>query len=79
VRDDALILSGEKRSEVDETKANRHFTERNYGRFERAIPLDVEVEADKAAAEFTAGVLKVTLPKTKNGRGRTKQIPIRTQ
>jgi HSP20 family protein len=79
VRDDALILSGEKRSEIDETKANRRFTERSYGRFERAIPLDVEVEADKAAAEFKAGVLKVTLPKTQNGRGRTKQIPIRTQ
>jgi HSP20 family protein len=79
VRDDVLIVSGEKRSEVDETKANRRFSERSYGRFERAIPLDAEVETDKAAAEFKSGVLKVTLPKSPNGRGRTKRIPIRTQ
>lgn len=39
-------------------------SERTRGPFERTVPLPVEVQADKAKAEFANGLLKITLPKT---------------
>jgi HSP20 family protein len=60
--DGALTLRGERRSETEDRE--RRFTERFYGRFERRIPLDFAVEADKVSAEFRDGILTVTLPKS---------------
>lgn len=37
----------------------------DYGAFQRSIPLPVEVNAAKASAELKNGMLKVTLPKSK--------------
>ena len=60
--DNMLTLRGERRSEIEDK--DRRFTERFYGRFERRIPLDYTVEADKVSADFRDGVLTVTLPKS---------------
>ena len=57
-----LTLRGERKSEIEDRE--RRFTERFYGRFERRIPLDYAVEADKVSADFRDGVLTVTLPKS---------------
>jgi HSP20 family protein len=72
--DGALTLRGEKKSEIDDK--NRHFSERRYGRFERHIPLAVEVDRDKVNAVFKNGVLTVTLPKTPQAVAQSKRIPI---
>jgi HSP20 family protein len=47
LRDNALIISGEKRREHKEENGGRTYAERSYGRFMRSIPLDAEVDADK--------------------------------
>jgi len=73
--DDVLTLRGEKRSETEDRQ--RQFSERFYGRFERRIPLGVEIEEDKADARFRNGVLTVTLPKTERERTQVKRIEIR--
>lgn len=59
-----LILKGKKQQETNREKANYHFSERNYGAFERSYSLPDWVDHEKAAAEFTEGGLKITLPKT---------------
>jgi HSP20 family protein len=76
LRDNALILRGEKRSERQEEDGGRRYSERSYGRFERAIPFATEVDADKVAAKFENGVLKVTLPKNAQARDKTRRIQI---
>lgn len=74
VEDSVLVLRGEKRTEFDD--AERQYSERSYGRFERHIALPAEVDEERASATFRNGVLTVTLPKTERARQQTKRIPI---
>jgi HSP20 family protein len=69
-----LILRGERRGEHEDKE--RRFSERWYGRFERRIPLDVEVQVDQARAEFRDGVLSVTLPKSESAIATPVRIPV---
>ena len=72
--DGALTIRGEKKSEFKDEE--RRFSERFYGTFERRIPLDWDVDADKVQANFKNGVLTVAVPKSENAQQRTKRIPI---
>lgn len=69
-----LTLKGEKRAETEDK--DRQFSERYYGRFERRISIDSEVQADKVGARFKNGVLNVTLPKDSNAQSRARRIEI---
>ena len=79
LRDNALIISGEKRQEHHEANGGRTYAERTFGRFQRAIPFDQEVEADKVEATFKNGVLKVALPKNPKAQDQARRIEIRPQ
>jgi HSP20 family protein len=74
LQDGVLTLRGEKRSETEDK--DRQFSERYYGHFERRIPLDAEVQADKAEARFKSGVLTVTLPKNPEAQSKARRISI---
>jgi HSP20 family protein len=58
LKDNILTLAGERRESRSENGNSRHYSERIYGRFERRIPPDEEVDADKIEAHFNNGVLK---------------------
>jgi HSP20 family protein len=60
-----LTLRGEwkEENETQGEEAKWHRKEIRYSSFERSLMLPVEVEADKAQAEFENGVLTLTLPK----------------
>ncbi|WP_105403280.1 MULTISPECIES: Hsp20/alpha crystallin family protein [Neorhizobium] len=75
LNDGVLTLKGEKQSETE--SKDRQFSERFYGRFERRIPLGVEVEEDRGDAHFRNGVLTVTLPKTEKAQSQVKRIAIK--
>lgn len=79
LRDNGLILSGEKRQEHAEAGDGRSYTERSYGRFERMIPLEAEVDADRVEATFKNGVLTITLPKNPKVQDKTRRIEIKPQ
>ena len=73
LEDGMLTLKGEKRSETEDKS---QFSERYYGRFERHIPLGIEIQPDKAEARFKNGVLMVTLPKNPEAQPKAKRIAI---
>lgn len=70
VRDEILIVRGEKKLAREETRGHYHVMERAYGQFERAIRLPTSVDDDGATAKYRAGVLTITLPKSKTARPR---------
>lgn len=79
LRDNALILSGEKRQETSQDNGGLSYTERSYGRFERVLPFGEEVDPDRIEAKFKNGVLTVTLPKNPKAKEKARRIEIRPQ
>jgi HSP20 family protein len=77
--DNALTISGEKRQEHAEADGGRTYTERTFGRFQRIIPLEAEVDADKVQAKFKNGVLTVEAPKNPAARDKTRRIEVKPQ
>jgi HSP20 family protein len=61
VTDDAVTISGERRSEHEEKREGYYRSERSYGSFYRSIPLPEGVNADDANATFGNGVLEITM------------------
>lgn len=74
--DNVLSIRGEKKHERKEEEKGYTYSERSYGVFERRIPLDAEVLADRVEARFADGVLTVTLPKNPEAKGHARRIPI---
>ncbi|PKA41999.1 molecular chaperone Hsp20 [Rhizobium sullae] len=69
-----LTIRGEKRA--DNEDKDRQFSERFYGRFERRLSLNSEVQEDKIDASFKNGVLTITLPRSETAQSRAKRITI---
>jgi HSP20 family protein len=57
--------------------ANYHFSERSYGSFQRSFQLPLSIDRDKVAADFSKGVLTITLPKTAEAQKPQKKIEIK--
>jgi len=78
VSGDTLILKGEKRQEKEEKDKNYHFSERSYGSFQRSFQLPSRIDQNKVAADFSKGVLTITLPKTAEAQKPQKKIEVRS-
>ena len=76
VKGSELWISGEKKQEAERKGRSYLRLERQYGRFQYAVPLPHEVDTEKVAADYKDGVLKVSLPKAENTK-RTR-IPVRS-
>jgi len=60
-----LVLSGEKRETVEEKGREVYQRESRWGSFRRAVALPEEVDRENIDAEYTNGVLLITLKKVK--------------
>lgn len=78
VAGDMLVLKGEKRQEKEEKDKNYHFSERAFGSFQRAFELPVSIDRSKIAADFSKGVLTLTLPKTAQAQTQAKKIEVKS-
>lgn len=65
----------EEREEKDEKK-HYHLVERSQGSFMRRFSLPFEADADKATADMSRGVLKVTVPRLATPEKQPKKIPV---
>jgi HSP20 family protein len=68
---DVLTLKGEFKQESEQKENAYLLREQRYGAFERSVALPTEVQADKARADFTNGLLTITLPKAEAIKPRT--------
>ena len=75
---DMLVLKGEKRQEKEEKQKNYHFSERAYGSFQRAFDLPASVDRNRVSADFSKGVLTITLPKTAESQKPQKKIDVKS-
>ena len=56
-----LTISGERKEEKEEKREGYYRSERSYGSFYRQIPLPEGAKTDTATAEFTEGVLEISM------------------
>lgn len=72
-----LTVKGEKRSEKTEEKEGYFFSEREYGRFQRTFRLPADADGESVQAEFTDGVLKISVARRAAAEG-ARKISVRT-
>ncbi|HEY2048060.1 MAG TPA: Hsp20/alpha crystallin family protein [Caulobacteraceae bacterium] len=78
IKGEALVLTGHKSEEKDDHRASYRISERRFGRFERRFPLPPDVDPKKIQAQFSDGVLTVTLPREAHGDYGSNRIQIRS-
>ena len=71
LQDDALQISGERKSETVKEGSEVHRQERFYGKFSRALTFPTAVAGDKVKASYKGGILTVTLPKAEEAKPKT--------
>lgn len=76
VADGILSITGEKREEKSGKEHGAMISERRYGRFERQVALPSDVNPDNIKAQFSRGILTLSLPKDEKAAARTRKIAI---
>jgi HSP20 family protein len=74
---DTLTLKGEKRQEKEQKDKNFYLSERTYGSFQRSFYVPEGVDRDKIAADFSKGVLTLTMAKTAKAVEQQKKIEVK--
>ena len=75
IKDNNLILRGERKFEKDIREENYHRIERSYGTFSRTFSLPNTIDRNKVDATFKDGILEITIPKAEETK--PKQIEIK--
>jgi HSP20 family protein len=70
LRDDVLVVRGEKRFERESSRGSYRMLQCAYGSFHRAIALPAPVKADRTRAVYREGVLRIELRKADGARVR---------
>ena len=74
VTQDAVHISGERKSE---TKTENNGTTRSefyYGKFQRVIPLSTKVQNTNVTADYKDGILNLILPKTEQEKNKVVKV-----
>jgi len=74
VTSDSLILRAKSHKEESRQEQTMLITERRFGSYHRVIGLPAPINPDSARARYQDGVLRVTLPKAEQVRGRRIQV-----
>jgi HSP20 family protein len=76
VRDDCLVIDGERSKDYEKEEEGYYSSERTYGRFHRTVPIPEGAIADSVKASFKNGVLEVMMkaPPREASRGRRVDI-----
>jgi HSP20 family protein len=76
LKDNVLIIKGNKQEEKQEKETHYYRSERYYGTFQRLISLPEDARTEAIDANMKNGVLSITIPKEKGDESKIKQITI---
>lgn len=76
IKDDYLVIKGEKKSFNEEKKGQYHRIERSHGSFYRTIALPSDIDKEKINAELKDGILKIDIVKSHTKAEAEKKIAI---
>jgi HSP20 family protein len=75
--DGMLTIRGEKKLDKEEEGKDFFRSEHSYGTFRRVLAIPVEVDEAKIEATFCKGVLRITMPKTKEAQRKIHHIDVK--
>ncbi|SOC85688.1 heat shock protein Hsp20 [Ensifer adhaerens] len=73
----SIVMKGQKEASSETKEAEYYISERQFGAFCRTLSLPDGVDRDRIAAEFSKGILKVTLPKSAEALKSEKTISVK--
>jgi len=76
IENGTLTLKGERKFERDENSKGFHRLERSYGSFVRYFTVPDTVDTENVKAEFSNGVLTVTLPKKEIAKPKSIKVQV---
>ncbi|GAB1540762.1 Hsp20/alpha crystallin family protein [Scytonema sp. NUACC21] len=74
VTENAVSISGERKSETKTSDKGTTRTEFHYGKFQRVIPLQVKIQNTNVKAEYKDGILNLTLPKKEEEKNKVVKV-----
>jgi HSP20 family protein len=74
VTENAVSVSGERKSETKTEKDGAIRSEFHYGKFQRVIPLPSKIQNTNVTAEYKDGILNLTLPKTEAEKNKVVKV-----
>ena len=77
VSEQSVSISGERKSETKTEEKGAVRSEFRYGKFERIIPLPVQVKTDAAQAEYKNGILTLDLPKSTEEKKKVVKVEVK--
>lgn len=76
LKDDSLVISGERKFKNELKQDNYYKLESTYGKFQRTFSLPKDVDFENIKAEYSEGVLEICIPKMHKSAD-TKKISIK--
>jgi HSP20 family protein len=74
VTEQAVAISGERQSQRKTEQGGMTRSEFRYGKFQRVIPLPARVKNDQVKADYTNGVLSLSLPKAEDEKNKVFKV-----
>ncbi|BAZ48548.1 heat shock protein Hsp20 [Nostoc sp. NIES-4103] len=74
VTENAVYVSGERKSETKTEEKGITKSEFYYGKFQRVIPLSARVQNTNVTADYKDGILNLTLPKTEQEKNKVVKV-----
>lgn len=74
VTQEAVAISGERKTETKTEEKGINRSEFHYGSFRRVIPLPARIKNDQVQADYKNGVLSLTLPKAEEEKNKVVKV-----
>lgn len=74
VTENAVYLSGERKSEAKSEDKGVIKSEFHYGKFQRVIPLPARIQNTNVTADYKDGILNLTLPKAEEQKNKVVKV-----
>lgn len=72
-----LTVAGERSREEEDVRRTYRVRERSLGRFTRSFSLPRSVQAEDVDAEFSGGILRITMPKAAEAKPRRIEVSVK--